>query len=112
LFPFSGEERGVSEMCFLYFRIPDDGKVQTPSDSKCYTPLSEPFKIYSMLNRAQIVFCYESKKTKSNVLGQWKNTITFQQLMNLDVNSQPDARHNYYVPGSSRSSNCSNGRKK
>jgi hypothetical protein len=87
-------------------------KFQTPSDSECYTPLSEPFKIYRMLNRAQIVFCHESKKAKSNVLGQWKNTITFQQLMNLDVSAQPDARHNYYVPGSSSSSKCSNGSRK
>jgi hypothetical protein len=67
--------------------------------------------IYIMLNKAQSIFCLESKKTKSNVPGQWKNTITFQKLMNIDVNPQPDARHTYYVQGS-RSSNTSNGSRK
>jgi hypothetical protein len=37
----------VSETsCFLFSRIPDDGKVQKPSNSVCYTPLFEPFRIY------------------------------------------------------------------
>jgi hypothetical protein len=32
--------------CFLVSRIPDDGKVQKPSNSECDTPSSEPFRIY------------------------------------------------------------------
>jgi hypothetical protein len=30
-------------------RIPDDGKVQKPSNSVCYTPSSEPFTIYNLV---------------------------------------------------------------
>jgi hypothetical protein len=32
--------------CFLSPRIPDDEKVQKPSNSDCDTPSSEPFRIY------------------------------------------------------------------
>jgi hypothetical protein len=64
-----------------------------------------------MITKAQSIFCHENKKTKSNVLGQWKNTIMFWQLMNIDVSPEPDAKHTYYVPGFS-SSNCSNGSRK
>jgi hypothetical protein len=31
---------------FLVSRIPDDGKSPKPSNSECYTPLSEHFRIY------------------------------------------------------------------
>jgi hypothetical protein len=30
----------------VFSRIPDDGKVPKPSNSVCYTPSSEPFRIY------------------------------------------------------------------
>jgi hypothetical protein len=33
---------------FELFRILDDGQSPKPSDSKCYTPLSELFRIYVM----------------------------------------------------------------
>jgi hypothetical protein len=36
-----------------FFRIPDD--VQKPSNSECYTPLSEPFKIYLL----SLVYLYK-----------------------------------------------------
>jgi hypothetical protein len=37
----------VSEtMCFIVFRILDDGQSSTPSNSECYTPLSKSFRIY------------------------------------------------------------------
>jgi hypothetical protein len=40
----------VSEMfCFLVSRIPDDGQVLKPTNSECYTPSSEPFRIYMCL---------------------------------------------------------------
>jgi hypothetical protein len=37
----------VSEMlCSLVFRLQGDGQVQKPRNSECYTPSSEPFRIY------------------------------------------------------------------
>jgi hypothetical protein len=40
------ETRSVSETsCFLFSRIPDDGKSKKPSNFVCYTPSSEPFRI-------------------------------------------------------------------
>jgi hypothetical protein len=42
------ERDPVSEMLrFLFSRIPDDGKVQKSSNSVCYTPSSEPFRVYT-----------------------------------------------------------------
>jgi hypothetical protein len=32
-------------LCFLVSRIPDDGQSSKPSNSECYTPSSEPFRI-------------------------------------------------------------------
>jgi hypothetical protein len=32
--------------CLLFSRTPDDGKIKDPSNSECYTPSSEPFRIY------------------------------------------------------------------
>jgi hypothetical protein len=41
------ETDAVSETsCFLFSRTPGMNKVQKPSNSECYTPLSEPFRIY------------------------------------------------------------------
>jgi hypothetical protein len=34
----------------LYFRISYNGQVQKPSNPKCYTRLSEPFRISSVIN--------------------------------------------------------------
>jgi hypothetical protein len=43
------ERDPVSETsCFLVSRIQEDGKVQKPNNSECYTPSSEPFRIYSL----------------------------------------------------------------
>jgi hypothetical protein len=57
LFPLSGiletrkndvlEFEYVSETsCFLFPTIPDDGKSPKNSNSECYTPSSEPYRIY------------------------------------------------------------------
>jgi hypothetical protein len=41
----------VSEIsCSLVLRTPDDGKVQEATNSECYTPSSEPFRIYWVKN--------------------------------------------------------------
>jgi hypothetical protein len=47
------ETGAVSETsCFLVRRIPDGEKVENPSNSECYTPSSEPFKIFK-ISRSQ-----------------------------------------------------------
>jgi hypothetical protein len=49
----------VSEtLCFLVFGIPDDGQVQKPSDSQCYTPSSAPCRfsvVYTVVSTLQIL---------------------------------------------------------
>jgi hypothetical protein len=36
-------------LCFLVSRILDDGQIRKASNSECYTPSSEPFRMYSLL---------------------------------------------------------------
>jgi hypothetical protein len=56
---------------FLVSRIPDDGKSPKPSNSVCYTPSSEPFRIYctSYLDNELI------KDTRSSRKGSEDNTV-------------------------------------
>jgi hypothetical protein len=41
--------------CFLVPRIPDDGKSKKPSNSECYTPPSEPFRIYIIVGPFRLI---------------------------------------------------------
>jgi hypothetical protein len=43
--PEDGNRSSFRNVLFLLPRIPDDGKVQNTSNSVCYTPSSETFKI-------------------------------------------------------------------
>jgi hypothetical protein len=83
-----GRKHPVSErVCFLVCRIPDDGQVQKPSDSECYTPSSEPFRIYpsALLNtwsawrNACTTICWHFSSTP-NPLIFVRRTLNLMQL--------------------------------